>query len=152
MTGRVVDFALAAVERGPGAVEARNRWLRGLVVPHRITLALDIRKLDGPEVDEACGVEEPTVDLWECGRVYPTWEQLLKLAVLTGFDVAFFTAPLAAEPLMVINLHRPVHPSGFPHESVFEAVRQERPVPAFTQAAIRRTLSGRPGPAPGRRA
>ena len=140
MTARILDFGLRAIEHAPGAAEAKTRWQRGLAVPHRITLALDIARLDGPGVDEACGVQEPAVDLWECGRLYPTWEQLCRLAQLTGFPVAFFTAPLASEPPMLVNLHRP-YGNG---QAVFEAVRQERPVPAFTQSAIRRTLGGRP--------
>jgi hypothetical protein len=72
---------------------ARDAWARGQVVPHRITIALDFCELDGPGVDHACGVEEPAVDQWEEGTRYPTWEQLLALAELTGFDVRFFLMP-----------------------------------------------------------
>jgi transcriptional regulator with XRE-family HTH domain len=70
---------------------AHEEWKRGRVRPFRITMALDMRGLHGPEVDEACGVKEPTVDKWEAGEVYPTWEQLNALARLTGFPVSFFT-------------------------------------------------------------
>lgn len=73
---------------------ARTEWAAGHVYPHRITQALNIRNLDGPEVDRACGVEEPAVDEWEQGVRYPTWEQLLALARLTGFDPWFFTRPV----------------------------------------------------------
>jgi hypothetical protein len=69
----------------------RDRWRRGLVVPHRITLALDIRELYGLQVDQSCGTKEPDVDQWEAGEKYPTWEQLLALADLTAFPVEFFT-------------------------------------------------------------
>lgn len=72
-------------------MDSHTRWRRGLVVPHRITVALDIRELHGPQVDQACGAREPDVDRWETGQKYPTWEQLLALAELTRFDVAFFT-------------------------------------------------------------
>lgn len=72
-------------------MDSHTRWARGLVVPHRITLALDIRELHAPQVDQACGAREPDVDRWEVGERYPTWEQLLALAELTRFDVAFFT-------------------------------------------------------------
>lgn len=58
--------------------------------PERITTALDAAGLWGPEVDRACGVEEPTVDLWESGELVPTREQVEALAALTGFPVAFF--------------------------------------------------------------
>jgi hypothetical protein len=139
MTGQVLEFGLRVVERAPGAAEAKTRWLRGLVVPHRITLALDIRRLDGPGVDEACGVREPAVDLWECGTLYPEWEQLCRLALLTDFAVAFFTAPMAAGLPMLLGVHRQM-PGG---HVLFESAPQQRPVVAFTQAAIRRTLGGR---------
>jgi len=71
--------------------EAKLRWENGLARPDAITLYLDARGLYGPEVDAACGVAEPTVDLWEEGRVYPTWEQLLALAELCGVGVWMFT-------------------------------------------------------------
>jgi len=61
--------------------------------PERITMALDLRWLSGPEVDRACGAEEPAVDLWEAGDLVPTAEQVAKLAALTGFPVAFFYLP-----------------------------------------------------------
>lgn len=67
-------------------------------VPQRITTALDVMGLYGPEVDRACGVEEPTVDLWETGELVPTRGQVEALSALTGFPVRFFykhaTAPL----------------------------------------------------------
>lgn len=69
-------------------VEARKNWAAGKVAPWRITHALG--DLEGPEVDRACGVEEPAVDHWELGIVYPTWDQLRALAELTGYPVAFF--------------------------------------------------------------
>jgi hypothetical protein len=128
---------LRRIEHAHGAPDAKARWLRGLTVPHRITLALDICKLDGPEVDKACGVQEPAVDLWECGTLYPTWEQLLRLAALTDFPVAFFTAPTASGLPMLVNTHRLLN-----GRTLCEPVQQERPVVAFTQAAIRRTLGG----------
>lgn len=48
----------------------------------------------GEWVDVACGVQEPAVDRWEAGLLYPTWEQLCKLAVLTCTPLeTLFTAP-----------------------------------------------------------
>lgn len=76
--------------RARSLAEARAAWERGTVRPYAITRALDARGLYGPEVDVACGGAEPMVDLWEAGELYPTWEQLLALAELTGFPVAFF--------------------------------------------------------------
>jgi hypothetical protein len=61
--------------------------------PERITAALNIMNLYGPEVDEACGVEEPAVDMWEAGLLVPTREQIHRLAMLTGFPWRFFYQP-----------------------------------------------------------
>lgn len=71
--------------------EARARHARGLVRPYMITHALDAMDLYGPEVDTACGVREPTVDLWEAGHVYPTFDQLCALATLTRVTPLFLT-------------------------------------------------------------
>lgn len=75
---------------------AHKAWKAGLARPDMITQGLNFRDLYGPEVDRACGVEEPTVDLWEAGRVYPTWEQLTALAALCELPVWWFTE----EPLI----------------------------------------------------
>ena len=61
--------------------------------PERITTALDRRGLYGPEVDEALGGCEPMVDEWEAGTRVPTFEQIERLAALTGFAVSFFYRP-----------------------------------------------------------
>lgn len=61
--------------------------------PSRITAALNLRELYGPEVDRACGVAEPAVDLWESGDLVPTDEQVEALARLTAFPVEFFYGP-----------------------------------------------------------
>jgi hypothetical protein len=62
-------------------------------VPHRITQALDAKSLYGPDVDRACGVEEPAVDLWEAGELVPTDEQVRLLAELTEMPFEFFYLP-----------------------------------------------------------
>lgn len=69
--------------------ERRN----GAPTPERITAALDICDLYGPEVDKALGGEEPMVDEWETGERIPTKEQLHALARLTGFPIDFFYLP-----------------------------------------------------------
>jgi DNA-binding transcriptional regulator YiaG len=61
--------------------------------PERITIALDLRELHGPEVDEALGGEEPMVDEWESGARVPSFEQVQALAKLTDFPVRFFYLP-----------------------------------------------------------
>lgn len=71
--------------------DERQAWREGRVQPFVISQALDLRNLDGPFVDELCGTTEPAVDMWEVGRLYPTWDELKALAALTDFPVAFFT-------------------------------------------------------------
>lgn len=63
-------------------------------VPARMTLALDAMGLHGPGVDEALGVREPTVDLWEAGVLLPTRAQVVRLAALTDQLVEFFYDPV----------------------------------------------------------
>ncbi len=58
--------------------------------PQRISQALDARSLYGPRVDEALGVQEPEVDLWETGEIIPTKAQVRRLALLTAMPVEFF--------------------------------------------------------------
>lgn len=69
--------------------ERRN----GPPTPERITMALDMSDLYGPEVDEALGGQEPMVDEWESGERVPTDDQLRALSWLTGFPVNFFFLP-----------------------------------------------------------
>lgn len=118
--------------------DTRDRWRRGLTVPHRITLALDIRQLHGPQVDRDCGAREPDVDQWETGEKYPTWEQLLALAELTAFPPEFFTP-------------EPGHVHALGPGVMFVCYRSRRawnprveipsPVLAFTPAAIAATVN-----------
>jgi hypothetical protein len=62
-------------------------------VPARITLALDLRGLYGPQVDRDCGVEAPAVDEWEAGLRVPTRTQVEALAALTRMPVGYFYQP-----------------------------------------------------------
>lgn len=78
----------AAESRDPAA------YYEGMTpTPERITQALDLRELYGPEVDRALGGEEPMVDEWESGERVPTLEQVQALAELTGFPVRYFYLP-----------------------------------------------------------
>lgn len=86
------SYSSAAYEQA-----ARRAWAAGKVVPHRITTALDLHALYGPEVDAACGVEEPAVDEWEAGTRYPTWEQLCLLAELCGVTPWMFVMDVPRE-------------------------------------------------------
>lgn len=78
------------VSRDADDAKAKKMWQAGMVRPAAITFALDAMGLDGPEVDKACLAEEPAVDMWEAGTLYPTWEQLCALAELTGNTPSFF--------------------------------------------------------------
>lgn len=107
---------------------ARAAWEAGAIVPHRITMALDLADLYGPEVDAALEVPEPTVDCWEAGTLYPTWPQLLALAALTRFPVGFFAKPHIAidGPVFICDRssRRP------------EPYNPDPPVVAFTHQAL----------------
>lgn len=76
--------------------QRREREASKTPIPERITTALDVRGLYGPEVDIACGAEEPDVDRWEDPNdpLLPTAEQVKLLAELTGYPVLFFYTPL----------------------------------------------------------
>lgn len=90
---------------------ARRKWSAGLIVPCRITAALDSHLLFGPEVDRACKADEPDVDLWEAGKLYPRWEQVVALGELTGRHAVWFTE--LGHPLSVwdtsMRFHLPRH-------------------------------------------
>lgn len=79
--------------------EAERLIATGRIVPARITIALDMCGLEGPEVDTACGAAEPDVDMWELGRAVPTADQVRKLAELTGFHPVWFYRPIKAGPV-----------------------------------------------------
>jgi hypothetical protein len=96
-------------ERGSDRLRVYTDWQHGRVVPHRITMALNLHGHQGPEVDAACGVEEPAVDMWEAGTLYPTWEQLLALAAICPqVTLAYLVLPLSDElPLQTsMRFHR----------------------------------------------
>lgn len=73
--------------------------MTGRPTPERITAALDMADCHGPEVDAALGVPEPTVDLWEAGKLVPSPAEVERLALLTGFGVKYFYLP-APEPFV----------------------------------------------------
>lgn len=100
---RLTDREAAAIDmrnacRATEAAERTERdenaayspWKAGRLRPYLITYALNRRGLYGPEVDAACGTEEPAVDEWEAGVRYPTWEQFKALAALTLYPLGHF--------------------------------------------------------------
>lgn len=108
---------------------AREKWAMGLVVPAHITIALDAADLYGPEVDRACGVVEPAVDMWEAGRLYPTWEQIVAVAELTRKTPAYFMAPVhhitsALETSMRFHVKRDEQIPLPVHKFTYEAMRK----------------------------
>ncbi|WP_286346962.1 hypothetical protein [Frondihabitans sucicola] len=113
--------------------------MAGKVVPAYITAALDMASLYGPEVDEACGVEEPAVDEWEEGVRYPTWDQLRALATLTDTTPTFFVRPLPRvtnEP-STLDFHLSLREK--------RATRSKPTVLGFTDAALVAVLGCVPG-------
>jgi hypothetical protein len=83
---RVLSQVDAAAERRDPAAYYAGK----VPAPERITMALNLRDLYGPEVDQALGGEEPMVDEWESGVRVPAFPQVQALAKLTGFSVRFF--------------------------------------------------------------
>ncbi|MER6830903.1 hypothetical protein ABT352_33255 [Streptosporangium sp. NPDC000563] len=77
--------------------QQQARELSPTPIPYRITTALNLRELYGPEVDRACGVEEPAVDQWEAGTLIPTREQIELLAKLTDYPPHYFYMPIRPE-------------------------------------------------------
>lgn len=118
---------------------AYRAWSQGLVAPYRITWALDICLLDGPGVDEACGVAEPAVDEWEAGIRYPAWEELCALADLTGFSVRFFIRTPGIPPLLISGLSLQYHR---PYGGRLPGWSPPPPVPCFLPEAIAAATKG----------
>lgn len=127
------------------ADEAHRRWLAGELIPDRITSSLDLRMLDGPEVDEQCGAHEPEVDLWEAGKLYPSWSQVEALARLVDFPLIYFVTPPRCPPIryedtsLVFHMDgpAPVRPPGLAGQlDLFAEPEPDGPVLRFTRAAL----------------
>jgi hypothetical protein len=129
----VVSLEVVRAGRAPGAAAAHRRWHDGLVVPWRITTALDIRELHGPQVDVDLGVEDPSVDMWEAGILYPTWDEMLRLAVLTDFPVAFFTET-PGRPVRAVDTSLRFH-------ARLDDVDEREPVLAFPPNVVAATMA-----------
>lgn len=74
----------------------------GTVVPARITMAMDLAGLYGPEVDDRCGTfhgnPDGDIDRWEQALAVPSPEQVRLMAEATGFPIPWFYAPLEPGP------------------------------------------------------
>lgn len=106
---------------------AHTKWRMGLMVPHNITSALNCHDLYGPDVDTACGAAEPDVDLWEAGKLYPSWDQACLLAELTMRQPVWFMAPRMSLTVWETSMR-------FHWPNRFE--RDPIPVSVFTPAAL----------------
>lgn len=122
---------------------AYRAWCAGKVIPHRITSALDEQELYGPEVDRACGVEEPAVDQWEAGTLYPTWEQLQALARLVNRPVHLFTMEPNLGPGRIFICDRSKRKNGC-------QIIDTAPITKFTPEAIAAANLPKPPPPPNR--
>jgi transcriptional regulator with XRE-family HTH domain len=89
----VINQVMARVDQAEERHDPAAYYAGKAPTPERITMALDLRELYGPEVDQALGGEEPMVDEWESGERVPTLEQVRALAEMTGFAVRFFYLP-----------------------------------------------------------
>lgn len=90
-----INQVMAKVDAAEEARDPAAYYAGKVPTPERITSALTLCDLYGPEVDQALGGEEPMVDEWESGDRVPTFAQVQALAVLTGFPVRFFYQPAA---------------------------------------------------------
>lgn len=126
--------AFAIRQRGHATVndleQSYERWRNGMMVPWRITHALDAGRHEGPHVDLACGAVEPAVDEWETGTRYPTWEQVGLLAKFTGYPIAFFFHESPAPDIQASTL--------WIHMSQRERERYRAPVEEFDVDAASR--------------
>ncbi|BAH55650.1 MULTISPECIES: hypothetical protein [Rhodococcus] len=86
------EFAVSGPFVDPDSDE-HDLWQAGKLVPWYISHLLDNGRHSGPTVDIACHAEEPTVDLWEAGQAYPTWDQTIALAQLLDVRVRDLTHP-----------------------------------------------------------
>ncbi|MDV6246297.1 hypothetical protein [Rhodococcus opacus] len=86
------DFAVSGPFVEPGSDE-HDLWRAGKLVPWYISHLLDGGQHSGPAVDIACHAEEPAVDRWEAGQLYPTWDQTVALARLLDVPVRDLTHP-----------------------------------------------------------
>nr|WP_294637914.1 hypothetical protein [uncultured Rhodococcus sp.] len=110
-----------------------QHWRDGKLVPWYITHTLDCGQHIGPQVDIACKAEEPAVDRWEAGVLYPTWEQAVALAELVGVRVRDLANPEAV----------PHH-----HDNRPLSRKEGTAILSFEPDAVREATSAHPEPPP----
>lgn len=70
-------------------------WRDGKLVPGRIELAREQKGLPQQCVANVCGTDVITVDLWEQGVEYPSWDELDDLCAILEVGVDFLARPVA---------------------------------------------------------
>ena len=88
-----IDRVMARVDAAEERRDPVAYYAGQTPTPERITMALNIQDLYGPEVDQALGGEEPMVDEWETGARVPSLAEIQALSELTGYPVKFFYLP-----------------------------------------------------------
>lgn len=89
----VIDKVMRRVDAAAEQGDPAGYFAGKVPTPERITAALDLCALYGPEVDRILGGEEPMVDEWESGVRVPTFTQVQRLAALTLYPIRFFYMP-----------------------------------------------------------
>lgn len=97
---RTVEYAPVPPHPGPFRAPGDRRpgVGPGTVQPARVTMALNLYELEGPEVDEALGVladdgTDSVVDAWEAGTATLQAIDVRRLATLTGMTPAWLCNP-----------------------------------------------------------
>ncbi len=72
--------------------ELFTAWTAGTLRPWRCAAALNKARATGEWVSEACGAHGLEAGYWTAGRLYPTWENIVRLAALTGVPLASLMA------------------------------------------------------------
>lgn len=92
-----------AYQEGLARQRGERLLAEGTPVPARITIAMNLADLYGPEVDERCGTFEGNpagdIDRWELAICVPTGEQVRLMSEVTGFPIPWFYEPLEPGPL-----------------------------------------------------
>lgn len=102
--------------------------MTGRPEPSRITVALDMAGLFGPEADATLGVAEPTIDLWETGAMVPTEAQLADIAARAGITVEWFYGdPIEPQTFQMCYRTRKAAGGGSRCKRVVYPVLPERP-------------------------
>lgn len=79
----------------PDTPTTYTAWRNGHLTPGRLTLARAYTGLTQSAIAYACDTDPETVDMWERGAEYPSWETWNHLAAITEHPLEFFSRPLS---------------------------------------------------------